>query len=90
MSLANCADKSEIVRGHQRHKTDTGSPEVQIALLTKRLDGLSKHFESHPLDEHSRRGLMKIVSQRKRLLSYLRRESPPRYKDTLDKLGLRK
>ena len=90
MSLAGGSEKSETITKHGLHAKDTGSPEVQIALLTKRIVGLSQHFEKHVQDKHSRRGLLALVSQRKRLLSYLRRESVDRYRKTVSDLGLRK
>ena len=90
MSLAECAEKNEVIEKYRLHESDTGSPEVQIALLTKRLEKLMEHFRSHPQDKHSRRGLLKIVSQRKRLLQYLKNEDIQRYRDTLARFGLRK
>ena len=90
MSLAECATKAEVIAKYRHHDKDSGSPEVQIALLTKRLEKLSVHFEKHPQDEHSRRGLLRLVSQRKGLLEYLKQEDVARYRDTLGKLGLRK
>lgn len=81
---------SEVVKKHQINSQDTGSPEVQVALLTRRLEILTKHFATNPKDHHSRRGMMDIISQRKQLLSYLRRESVERYRNTLSALGLRK
>jgi small subunit ribosomal protein S15 len=90
MSLAECAGKSDVVKKYQRHEKDSGSPEVQIALLTKRLQMLADHFEKNPQDKHSRQGLLGIVSRRKRLLEYLRREDVARYRETLSSLGLRK
>ena len=90
MSLAECASKSEVVIKYRRHEKDSGSPEVQIALLTKRLEKLAGHFQKHPQDKHSRQGLLKIVSHRKGLLEYLKREDAARYRETLANLGLRK
>ena len=90
MSPAEVSDKSETITKHRLHAKDTGSPEVQIALLTRRIEGLSQHFAKHVQDRHSRRGLLALVSQRKRLLSYLRRESVERYRKTVSDLGLRK
>ena len=69
---------------------DTGSTEVQIALLTERINGLSDHFKVHKKDHHSRRGLLHLVSQRRRLLTYLRRNSPERYRELIERLGLRR
>jgi small subunit ribosomal protein S15 len=72
------------------HETDTGSTEVQVALLTDRINGLSEHFKVHGKDHHSRRGLLRLVSQRRRLLEYLRRTQPDRYQALIDRLGLRR
>lgn len=72
------------------HETDTGSPEVQVALLTDRINGLSEHFKVHEKDHHSRRGLLRLVSQRRRLLEYLRRTRPDRYQALIERLGLRR
>lgn len=84
------ATKQEVIEKYKQHENDTGSPEVQIALLTARLDELSEHFKSHNKDHHSRRGLLKIVSQRRRLLDYLKREDFERYKKLIEALGLRR
>ena len=75
---------------YRRHETDTGSPEVQVAMLTDRINGLSEHFKVHEKDHHSRRGLLRLVSQRRRLLEYLRRTGPDRYQALIDRLGLRR
>ena len=83
-------DTSDVVKKFQRNSQDTGSPEVQIALLTKRLATLTKHFGGNPKDHHSRRGMMNIISQRKRMLAYLRGEDIARYRSTISALGLRK
>ena len=72
------------------HETDTGSSEVQVALLTDRINGLSEHFKVHEKDHHSRRGLLRLVSQRRRLLEYLRRTAPDRYQALIERLGLRR
>ena len=72
------------------HETDTGSSEVQVALLTNRINGLSEHFKVHEKDHHSRRGLLRLVSQRRRLLEYLRRTAPDRYQALIERLGLRR
>jgi small subunit ribosomal protein S15 len=72
------------------HESDTGSPEVQVALLTERINGLSEHFKVHEKDHHSRRGLLKLVSQRRRLLNYLRSNELDRYRALIEKLGLRR
>jgi small subunit ribosomal protein S15 len=75
---------------YRRHESDTGSAEVQVALLTDRINGLSEHFKVHGKDHHSRRGLLRLVSQRRRLLEYLRRTGPDRYQALIDRLGLRR
>ena len=82
--------KSEIIQSFQRTPGDTGSPEVQVALLTERINYLTEHFKSHPKDHHSRRGLLKMVGQRRRLLNYLQNSDIDRYKDLISALGLRK
>jgi small subunit ribosomal protein S15 len=82
--------KKEIIEKHKTHDKDTGSPEVQIALLTQRINYLTEHFKTHKKDHHSRQGLLKIVNQRRRLLNYLRRNDPPRYRKLIDELGIRK
>ena len=82
--------KKEIIEKHKIHNNDTGSPEVQIALLTERINYLTNHFNVHKKDHHSRRGLLKIVNQRRRLLNYLKRNNPPRYRKLIDELGIRK
>lgn len=76
--------------GFRQHDTDTGSPEVQIALLSERIRELTEHFKTHNKDHHSRRGLLKLVGQRRRLLDYLKRKDFARYKGVIDRLGLRK
>ena len=90
MSEKMSSSKSEVIEKFRINDKDTGSPEVQIALLTRRLEELSEHFGKHPQDKHSRRGLLKVVSQRKRLLAYLRGEDINRYRNTISALGLRK
>jgi small subunit ribosomal protein S15 len=80
----------EIVQANRRHDSDTGSPEVQVALLTSRIVYLTEHFKTHRKDHHSRRGLLKLVGQRRRLLDYLKRSDFPRYKAVIDRLGIRK
>ena len=80
----------ELVGGYRRHERDTGSPEVQVALLTDRIGYLTEHFKVHQKDHHSRRGLLKLVGQRRRLLDYLKREDFPRYKSVIERLGIRK
>lgn len=82
--------KRGVVENHRRHETDTGSPEVQVGLLTQRLTELSEHFKSHDKDHHSRRGLMRIVSQRRRLLDYLKKKDFDRYQKLIEELGLRR
>ena len=89
MRLAT-AQKSEIVKNHARGAADTGSPEVQVALLTARINELTPHFKTHLKDHHGRRGLLKMVNQRKRLLSYLKGKDADRYTALIAKLGLRK
>jgi small subunit ribosomal protein S15 len=82
--------RAQIVSDYQRAKGDTGSPEVQIALLTSRINELTDHFKTHVKDHHSRRGLLKMVSQRRKLLDYLRYSDNDRYRQIIDRLGLRK
>lgn len=89
MSIAK-AQKEEIVKEFGRHQNDTGSPEVQIAILTTRISELTEHLQQHTHDESSRRGLLKLVGQRRRLLAYLRREDYQRYVAISDRLGLRR
>jgi small subunit ribosomal protein S15 len=89
MALAS-QTKEEIIERFRTHPTDTGSPEVQVALLTERINGLTEHFKEHKKDHHSRRGLLQLVSQRKRLLEYLKRKDVARYKTLIKALGLRK
>ena len=80
----------EVVQTYRRHDTDTGSPEVQVALLTDRITYLTEHFKTHQRDHHSRRGLLKLVGQRRRMLDYLRSRDFQRYKGVIERLGLRK
>ena len=80
----------ELIGKYQRHATDTGSADVQIALLSARIEYLTEHFKAHQKDHHSRRGLLKLVGQRRRLLDYLKREEFGRYKSVIDSLGIRK
>ena len=89
MSLSN-EHKSAIISEYQLSGTDTGSPEVQIALLTARITGLTDHFKAHVKDHHSRRGLLRMVSQRRKLLDYLKRKNAGAYRTVIDRLGLRK
>ncbi|MGI6523712.1 MAG: 30S ribosomal protein S15 [Bdellovibrionota bacterium] len=90
MASGEFVGKQELIAKHGRSEGDTGSPEVQIGLLTKRLEILSEHFKKHPQDVHSRRGLLKIVSRRKKLLTYLKNEDIARYRAALAEFGLRK
>ena len=89
MALA-ASEKSEIVSSYGRDTKDTGSPEVQVAILTKRINELTSHFKEHAKDHHSRRGLLKMVSRRRKLLDYLKRTDFNVYKSLIEKLGLRK
>ncbi len=82
--------KGEVISKFRVHDKDCGSPEVQIALLTDRLELLGEHFKTNPKDNHSRRGMMRAISRRKKMLSYLKDESPARYKAVISALGLRK
>jgi small subunit ribosomal protein S15 len=84
------AQKAQILKDYQRGATDTGSPEVQIALLTARINDLTGHFKTHKKDHHSRRGLLKMVSRRRRLLDYLKSRNTDSYRQLIDRLGLRK
>ncbi len=83
-------EKQRIIAQYRRHPKDVGSPEVQVAVLTHRIAALSEHLKAKPKDLHSRRGLLAMVSRRRRLLQYLRRKDPARYSDLIKKLGLRK
>lgn len=84
------ARKSEVIGSYRTHDTDTGSPEVQIALLSERISYLTEHFKTHVKDHHSRRGLLKLVGKRRRLLDYLKRKDVDRYAELIKKLGIRK
>lgn len=84
------AQKAQIVKDYQRKQSDTGSPEVQIALLSARITDLTEHFKMHVKDHHSRRGLLMMVSQRRKLLDYLKRSSMEKYRAVIERLGLRK
>ncbi|HXZ93259.1 MAG TPA: 30S ribosomal protein S15 [Burkholderiales bacterium] len=84
------AQKAQVVKEFQRSGSDTGSSEVQVALLTERINGLTEHFKTHVKDFHSRRGLLKLVSQRRKLLDYLKRSDADKYRSLIDRLGLRK
>ncbi|NLS44929.1 MAG: 30S ribosomal protein S15 [Firmicutes bacterium] len=83
-------EKRVIIEKYRIHQQDTGSPEVQIAILTKRINILTEHLKEHKRDHHSRRGLLKMVGQRRSLLNYLRHKNIERYRDIVEKLGLRK
>jgi small subunit ribosomal protein S15 len=89
MALMN-EEKQNIIGEHARSTGDTGSPEVQVALLTRRISELTEHLKTHPKDHHSRRGLLRMVGRRRRLLTYLRREDVERYRSIIGKLGLRR
>jgi small subunit ribosomal protein S15 len=89
MTLA-AEDKGEIVRKYEKHQGDTGSARVQVALITARLEYLQKHFESHQKDFHSRRGLLKLVGKRRRLLDYIRNRDIQEYRALIKELGIRK
>ena len=83
-------EKNAIIKEYAQHEGDTGSPEVQIALLTKRINDLTEHLKTHKKDHHSRRGLLKMVGQRRNLLNYLTKVDIERYRDIIAKLGIRK
>jgi len=88
--MALAADtKQNVIKTYKTHKSDTGSPEVQVALLSTRIQQLTEHFKLNKKDHHSRRGLLLMVARRRRLLNYLKRYSPQRYKTLIDRLGLR-
>ena len=89
MSIA-ASRKAEVIKNYATKSGDTGSPEVQVALLSERITNLTEHFKSHVKDNHSRRGLLKLVSQRRQLLDYLRRTDEVRYKTLIEKLGIRR
>ena len=82
--------KADVIKSYATKSGDTGSPEVQVAILSERINNLTEHFKSHVKDNHSRRGLLKLVSQRRQLLDYLRRTDEARYKTLIDKLGIRR
>ena len=82
--------KAEVIRNFAKKPSDTGSPEVQIAILSERINNLTEHFKTHVKDNHSRRGLLKLVSQRRQLLDYLKRANEGSYKNLIDKLGIRR
>ena len=82
--------KTTLIDNYRTHETDTGSPDVQVALLSERINYLTEHFKSHPKDHHSRRGLLQLVGQRRRLLEYLKGKDLSRYRVLIGKLGIRK
>jgi small subunit ribosomal protein S15 len=82
--------KTDIISSYKTHTADTGSPEVQVALLSERINYLTEHFKAHAKDHHSRRGLLKLVGQRRRLLDYLKRKDTDRYAELIRRLGIRK
>jgi small subunit ribosomal protein S15 len=82
--------KAEVMSAFAKKPGDTGSPEVQVAILSERINNLTEHFKTHGKDNHSRRGLLKMVSQRRQLLDYLRRTNESSYKELIDKLGIRR
>lgn len=86
----HAGQKTDIITKYQKHEGDTGSPEVQIALLTSRIQYLTEHFKTHKKDHHSRRGLLKLVGQRRRLLDYLKRKNVQGYRSLIAELGIRK
>ncbi len=88
--MTSAAEKRSTIESHRTHEKDTGSPEVQVALCTARINALSGHFDTHKKDHHSRRGLLALVSQRRRQLEYLRRTHPERYRALIERLGLRR
>ena len=89
MSL-NAGRKAEVIKSYATKAGDTGSPEVQVAILSERINNLTEHFKAHVKDNHSRRGLLKMVSQRRQLLDYIRRKDEARYKTLIEKLGIRR
>ena len=89
MSL-DAGRKAEIIKSYATNKGDTGSPEVQVAILSERINTLTEHFKTHVKDNHSRRGLLKLVSQRRQLLDYLKRSDEKRYQTLIEKLGIRR
>ncbi|HBA32828.1 MAG TPA: 30S ribosomal protein S15 [Gammaproteobacteria bacterium] len=90
MSCLSAEQKAEIVREYQLDSSDTGSPEVQVALLSARITHLTEHFKTHKHDHHSRRGLIRMVNQRRKLLDYLKRKNQDRYQTLIQRLGLRR
>jgi small subunit ribosomal protein S15 len=86
----NVEQKKIIIEDYKQHESDTGSPEVQVAILTRRINDLTEHFKTHTKDYHSRRGLMIMVGQRRRLLDYLKKKNKDRYATLIERLGLRR
>jgi small subunit ribosomal protein S15 len=84
------ARKADLIKTYAVKSGDTGSPEVQVALLSERINNLTEHFKTHVKDNHSRRGLLKLVSQRRQILDYLRRTNDTRYKELIERLGIRR
>ena len=84
------ARKEELIKEYATKEGDTGSPEVQVAILTERISNLTEHFKDHKKDNHSRRGLLKMVSQRRKLLDYVKDRDEPRYRDLIQRLGIRR
>lgn len=82
--------KAELIKEYSRGEADTGSPDVQVAILTERIVNLTEHFKTHKKDNHSRRGLLKMVSQRRRLLDYIKRKEEARYQELISRLGIRR
>ena len=82
--------KAEVIKSHARGDADTGSAEVQVAIMSERIANLTEHFKTHKKDNHSRRGLLKMVSQRRQLLDYVKRKNEQRYQTIIDKLGIRR
>ena len=88
--MLSIEEKRAIIDDYKTHEGDTGSPEVQVAILSERITNLTEHFKTHVKDNHSRRGLLKLVSQRRQLLDYLRQADEARYKSLIEKLGIRR
>jgi small subunit ribosomal protein S15 len=84
------AEKQQIIQDYRKHETDTGSPEVQVAILTSRISHLTEHLKVHKGDHHTRRGLMKLIGQRRRLLDYVQRGDVERYRELIGRLGIRR
>ncbi len=84
------AAKAQVIEDYRLHEGDTGSPEVQVALLTQRINQLTEHFKTHAKDHHSRRGLLKLVGRRRRLLDYMKQQDVERYRTTIERLSIRK